>query len=104
MNDCPVGRECNYPLVGYGCEFSHLCMKERNQLMPIDQDELDRRYHHHPPNDQGVIDRHIEIRRACMNLAYIIGQLVPEGRERSLALTHTEEVMMWANAGIARNQ
>lgn len=72
--------------------------------MPIDQDELDRRYHHHPPNDQGVIDRHIEIRRACMNLAYIIGQLVPEGRERSLALTHTEEVMMWANAGIARNQ
>jgi hypothetical protein len=22
---CPAGHECHYPLIGYGCEFAHLC-------------------------------------------------------------------------------
>ena len=35
--------------------------------------------------------------------AYMIDVLVPNSREKSLALTKLEECVMWANAGIARN-
>ena len=44
-----------------------------------------------------------EIRRVCQNLGADILGLVPESREQSLAMTKLEEVMFWANAGIARN-
>lgn len=30
--------------------------------------------------------------------------LVPESREKSLAVTHLEETIMWANATIARRE
>lgn len=33
----------------------------------------------------------------------MIDALVPDGREKSLALTHLEETVMWANAGVARS-
>jgi len=42
------------------------------------------------------------LRDKAKELAYIINQLVPEGREKSLAFTKLEEVIMWANAGIVR--
>jgi hypothetical protein len=35
--------------------------------------------------------------------ASLIVERVPGGREQALALTKLEEVVMWANAGIARN-
>lgn len=47
--------------------------------------------------------RMAEIRRICQNLGADILGLVPESREQSLALTNLEQVMFWANAGIARN-
>lgn len=46
----------------------------------------------------------INIRFQAKALAHLIDELVPDCREKSLALTHLEEVSMWANAGIARNQ
>jgi hypothetical protein len=73
-------------------------------MAPLQQEELDKRFDHHPPAGEDTVHRHEEVRRHCKALAYAIGQLVPEGREKSLALTHTEEVMFWANAGIARDQ
>ena len=36
-------------------------------------------------------------------LAYLIDDLCPKSREKSLAITKIEEAMMWANASIARN-
>lgn len=42
------------------------------------------------------------IRQEVKALAYTIEALVPQGREKSLALTKLEEAMFWANAGIAR--
>ena len=37
-------------------------------------------------------------------LAYLIDELCPASREKSLALTKIEESIMWANASIARNE
>ena len=38
---------------------------------------------------------------ACI---YCIKNNVPDGREKSLAMTKLEECCMWANAGIARSK
>jgi hypothetical protein len=43
-----------------------------------------------------------QVRAMTMGLAKNLVDVCPEGRELSLALTHLEEVMFWANAAIAR--
>jgi hypothetical protein len=40
----------------------------------------------------------------CLSLARFIDDTLPPGREKSLAITKLEEVMFWANAGLARQQ
>lgn len=59
-------------------------------------------FSYHAP-DAGKVVIHESIREMCRNLALELNQMLPEGREKSLAITHLEEVMMWANASIARN-
>lgn len=56
--------------------------------------------YHAPTPDQ--IHKYTEIRHEAKILAAMILIDVPEGREKALALTKLEEVVMWANAGIAR--
>lgn len=55
--------------------------------------------YHAPKNDQ--LARYQEIRGAAHNLAVIIDRDCPPSREKSLALTHLQEVSMFANASIA---
>ncbi len=45
---------------------------------------------------------HESVRSNCGDLARALNDIVPEGREKSLAITHLETVMFWANAAIAR--
>lgn len=45
-----------------------------------------------------------EIRKRCKGLAIFIDDFVPDSREKSIAITKIEEAMMWANAGIVRNE
>jgi len=52
-----------------------------------------------PSSDQ--IERFGLLRQAFISCAITIMENVPEGRERSLALTKIQECRMWANAGIA---
>ena len=66
-------------------------------------DDLRNRFDFHPAKDSGVAETHALVRSYCLALATSINSLVPEGREKALAVTKLEEVMMWANAGIARN-
>ena len=65
-------------------------------------EELQHRFKYHPPSSDLVRVKHEEARMAASLFASMINILVPEGRERALAITKTEEAMFWANAGIAR--
>lgn len=44
-----------------------------------------------------------QIRVKALEMGDLIDQLSVESREKSLALTHLEDVVFWANAGISRN-
>ncbi len=63
---------------------------------------LRRRFLYHPPmTDQRRLEHEL-VRANCLFLAEFIDASLPEGREKSLALTKLEEVMFWANAALAR--
>lgn len=65
--------------------------------------DLDKRFTYHTPKaDQP--QRYTELRQVAHDLAKRICREVPPSRERSLAITKLEEAIMWANAGIARNE
>jgi len=69
--------------------------------MPLTQEELDTRFTYHPPHGDQP-ERYTKIGDKVRELADLIVALCPDSREQSLAMTHLEEVRMWANAGIAR--
>lgn len=58
--------------------------------------------YHAPKADQP--ERYTKLREKAKELAYLIGELCPNSREKSLALTNLEQSTMWANASIARNE
>lgn len=58
---------------------------------------------HHPPQDDQV-DRYKLLRATLKAVSKKLDELCPESRELSLAQTKLEEVVMWANAAIARNE
>lgn len=65
-------------------------------------DELVNRFRYHRPNEaKGA--RHALVRAKCLELATELNSLIPDSREKSIVMTKLEEVMFWANAGIARN-
>lgn len=69
----------------------------------MDESELIRRFNYHPPkNDQ--VTRYEAIRDWGKQLAAHIDDKCPDSREKSLAITHLEQAIMWANAAIARNE
>lgn len=67
------------------------------------EDYLTRCFTYHPPKGDQP-QRYVALRDKAKELAKIIYQMVPESRERGNALNRLEEVVMWANAGIARNK
>lgn len=69
----------------------------------MDDKDLENRFAFHAATTEEKKNEHTSIRVLCLNLAYELNEKVPEGREKSLAITHLEEVMLWSNAAIARN-
>ena len=70
----------------------------------MDASDINNRFSFHqatPENNKGAT--HDSIRGECLALASTLNVLLPEGREKSLAITHLEEVMMWSNAAVARS-
>jgi hypothetical protein len=67
----------------------------------MDQKDLDSRFTYHPPvSGRDVL--YTAIRAKAKEMAELINALCPEGREKSLAVTHLEEAVFWSNASIAR--
>lgn len=68
----------------------------------MNNEEIENRFTYHKPTEEKA-EKYPKIRDKAKELAKLISELVPSGREQALALTKLEEVVMWANAGIARN-
>lgn len=64
---------------------------------------LDNDYSYHAPKDHQA-ERYVTIRDTAKTLAVTIVTLTPPSREQSVALTLLEQVVMEANAAIARNE
>ena len=64
--------------------------------------DIEKRFTYHSP--KGREHRFQILRDNAKSLAYEIKKQCPDSRERSLALTKLEEVIMWANASIAREE
>jgi hypothetical protein len=68
-----------------------------------DNDDLINRFTYHPPKP-GQPERYEGLRAAALTLARKINDQSPASREQSIALTHLEQAIMWANAAIARHE
>lgn len=69
----------------------------------MEQSDLNNRFGFHPATpENGRGEVHDAVRGNCLALASTLNALIPDGREKSLAMTHLEEVMFWANAAVAR--
>lgn len=65
--------------------------------------QLEKIFTYHAPKDDQP-DRYVMLRDAAKDLAYKIVHNTPTSREQSLAITHLEEAIFYANAAIARNE
>jgi hypothetical protein len=63
--------------------------------------DLEKIYKYHAPKE-GQPAKYEAIRAKAKELAELIDATCPDSRERSVAFTHIETAVMWANAAIAR--
>ena len=63
---------------------------------------LENIYMYHSPKE-GQNEKYEALRAKAKELAYLIDELCPNSREKSVAFTNLETSVMWANASIARN-
>lgn len=68
----------------------------------MEKQTIDNIYTYHAPNKEKV-DIYTSLRQEAKRLANKINKSCPESREKDQALLKLEEVVMWANASIARN-
>lgn len=68
----------------------------------MNPEDIENRFAYHPPRTTDKVRAHENVRGLCWDLAAALNELLPDGREKALAITHLEEVMMWSNAAIAR--
>jgi hypothetical protein len=67
----------------------------------MDTKEIDNRFTHHKVEGE-QITRMSDIQARCAELAHAINSLLPDGREKSTALTYLEICMFFADAGVSR--
>jgi len=67
------------------------------------EEDLNNRFSFHPIDTQDKQRANEDVRRQCYVLALYLDDLLPEGREKSLAITKLEEVLFWSHASIARD-
>lgn len=75
-------------------------------MYPITDGQMERlnnSFTYHAPKETQP-ERYVLLRNLAKELAIELLKNVPDGRERSLAITKLEECIMWANKGIACNE
>lgn len=65
--------------------------------------EIEKNFTYHAPKGDQP-ERYTKIRGKAKELAELLDESCPDSREKSLAFTKLDEVVMWANASIARNE
>lgn len=68
----------------------------------MDTSDLTNRFTFHPSTPE-TADTYDSIRKAALGIALWLDDVLPESREKSLSITHLEEVVYWANAAVARH-
>lgn len=68
----------------------------------MDSKDIENRFTYHAPSAEQIV-LYQNMRDMGKEMAICIEDLCPDSREKSLAVTKLEEVVMWANAAIARN-
>jgi hypothetical protein len=68
----------------------------------VDPADIENRFTYHPPSP-GKARQHERVRSYLRQMAEEFNGTLPEGREKSLVMTHLEEAAFWANAAIARH-
>lgn len=79
--------------------IARVCMPKG---LTVDNTDIRSRFTYHAPRD-GQAQIYEGIRFRVREVAEHINDVVPDSREKSLAITALEEAVMWANAGVARN-
>ena len=64
--------------------------------------KIENNFTYHAPQP-GQPELYTKLREKAKEFAYLITELCPESREQSVALTHLETAVFWANAAIARS-
>ncbi|TVX86018.1 DUF7681 family protein [Paenibacillus agilis] len=65
--------------------------------------QIENIFNYHPPKE-GQPEKYTEIRNKAKELAYLIEEMCPNSREKSLAITNLQQTTFWANASIAINE
>jgi len=73
------------------------------ELTDGDRRELEVRFQHHPPHGDQA-ERYWLIRDSARKFGEFLCRACPSCRETSVALTKLDEVVMFANAAIARRE
>jgi hypothetical protein len=66
------------------------------------QAQLDNNFRYHAPKS-GQAETYATVRDKAKELAEHLHNVCPASRELSVAITHLETAVFWANAAIARN-
>lgn len=67
-------------------------------------EDIKQRFINHPPKNKEINDNLDSLTKHLIALGVYLTELLPDGREKALAITKLEECSMWSKAAIARNQ
>ena len=96
-NGLPFGPRFAYDYVG-----PWPALPDQEEPSVIDPAELENRFAYHPPLTDKRRQAHDDVRGLCLAMAERLNRLLPDGREKSVAVTNLEQVMFWSNAALAR--